>query len=96
MDLIKIANTGTNVSVLFIDKSNTEGDVMLVDEPKMGAKVKGGKKQKTVLSNEEIEMIENTFIKQDIVDDFSVKITYDGIKDKGYSLSAGQYFKVKM
>ena len=43
-----IANTRTNVSVLFIDKSNTEGEVMLVDASKMGTKVKDGKNQKTV------------------------------------------------
>ena len=90
------ANTGTNVSVLFIDKSNTEGEVMLVDASKMGTKVKDGKNQKTVLSDEEVVKIENTFINQDIVDDFSVKVTYDDIKNKNYSLSAGQYFEVKI
>ena len=90
------ANTGTNVSVLFIDKSNTEGEVMLVDASKMGTKVKDGKNQKTVLSDEEVAKIENTFINQDIVDDFSVKVTYDYIKNKNYSLSAGQYFEVKI
>ena len=90
------ANTGTNVSVLFIDKSNTEGEVMLVDASKMGTKVKDGKNQKTVLSDEEVVKIENTFINQDVVDDFSVKVTYDDIKSKNYSLSAGQYFEVKI
>ena len=90
------ANTGTNVSVLFIDKSNTEGEVMLVDASKMGTKVKDGKNQRTVLSDEEVVKIENTFINQDIVDDFSVKVTYDDIKNKNYSLSAGQYFEVKI
>ena len=81
------ANTGTNVSVLFIDKSNQDGKVMLVDASKLGKKVKDGKNQKTVLSYEEIEKIENTFINQEVVDDF---------KDKNYSLSAGQYFEVKI
>lgn len=90
------ANTGTNVSVLFIDKSNTEGEVMLVDASKMGTKVKDGKNQRTVLSNEEVEKIENTFINQDVVEDFSVKVSYDDIKSKNYSLSAGQYFEVKI
>lgn len=90
------ANTGTNVSVIFIDKSNKEGKVMLVDASKLGSKVKDGKNQKTVLSNEEIEKIENTFINQEVVDDFSVQVTYDEIKDKNYSLSAGQYFEVKI
>lgn len=90
------ANTGTNVSVLFIDKSNTEDEVMLVDASKMGTKVKDGKNQKTVLSDEEVVKIENTFINQDVVDEFSVKVTYDDIKSKNYSLSAGQYFEVKI
>ena len=40
------ANTGTNVSVLFIDKSNTDGNVMLVDASKLGTKVKSGKTRK--------------------------------------------------
>lgn len=90
------ANTGTNVSVLFIDKANTDGDIMLIDASKLGRKVKEGKNQKTVLSEEEVTLIEDTFIKQDVVDDFSVKVSYEQIKDKNYSFSAGQYFEVKI
>lgn len=90
------ANTGTNVSVLFIDKSNTDGDIMLVDASKLGKKVKDGKNQKTVLSNEEVKLIEDTFINQDVVDDFSVKVSYEQITEKNYSFSAGQYFEVKI
>ena len=90
------ANTGTNVSVLFIDKANTDGDIMLIDASKLGKKVKEGKNQKTVLSNEEVTLIEDTFIKQDVVDDFSVKVSYEHIKEKNYSFSAGQYFEVKI
>lgn len=90
------ANTGTNVSVLFIDKSNKDGEIMLVDASKLGQKVKDGKNQKTVLSNEEVAKIEDTFINADVVDDFSVKVTYEQIQEKNYSLSAGQYFEVKI
>lgn len=90
------ANTGTNVSVLFIDKSNQTGDVMLIDASKLGKKVKDGKNQKTVLSSEEVERIEQTFIKQEVVEDFSVKVTYEEITEKNYSFSAGQYFEVKI
>lgn len=90
------ANTGTNVSVLFIDKANVDGDIMLIDASKLGKKVKEGKNQKTVLSGEEVTLIENTFIKQDVVDDFSVKVSYEQIKEKNYSFSAGQYFEVKI
>ena len=90
------ANTGTNVSVMFIDKSNQDGEILLVDASKLGTKVKDGKNQKTVLSNEEIEKIYNTFINQEVIDDFSVMVTYDQITEKNYSFSAGQYFEVKI
>ena len=90
------ANTGTNVSVLFIDKSNKDGNIMLVDASKLGSKIKDGKNQKTVLSNEEVKKIENTFIKQEVIGDFSVSVSYEEIEAKNYSLSAGQYFEVKI
>lgn len=90
------ANTGTNVSVLFIDKSNQDGKIMLVDASKLGEKKKEGKNQRTVLSEKEVEKIENTFINQKVVEDFSVKVSYEEIQEKNYSLSAGQYFEVKI
>lgn len=90
------ANTGTNVSVLFIDKSNEEGNIMLIDASKLGKKRKEGKNQKTVLRPDEVKKIENTFINQHVVEDFSVSVTYEQIAEKNYSLSAGQYFEVKI
>lgn len=90
------ANTGTNVSVLFIDKSNQDGNIMLVDASKLGEKRKEGKNQKTVLRPEEVRKIEDTFIHQDVVEDFSVSVSYEQIAEKNYSLSAGQYFEVKI
>jgi type I restriction enzyme M protein len=92
------ANTGTNVSILFIDKANNQdnSDVILIDASKLGTKVKDGKNQKTVLSKEETKKIEDTFINKEVIDDFSVIVTYDQIKEKNYSFSAGQYFDVKI
>ncbi len=90
------ANTGTNVSVIFIDKSNQDGNIMLIDASKLGEKRKEGKNQKTVLRPEEVKKIEDTFIKQEVVDDFSVSVSYEQIAEKNYSLSAGQYFEVKI
>lgn len=90
------ANTGTNVSVLFIDKSKKSEKVILLDASNMGSKVKKGSNQKTVLSNEEIKKIEDTFIGQEVVDDFSVLVSVDDIKEKNYSFSTGQYFKIKI
>ena len=89
------ATTGTNVSILFIDDSN-DGDVVLVDASNLGQKVKEGKNQKTVLSAEEEQQIINTFNNKEQVDDLSVTVSYDDIKAKNYSFSAGQYFEVKI
>ena len=90
------ATTGTNVSIIILDKSNQDGNVLLVDASNLGTKVKDGKNQKTVLSSEEIIKIEDTFINQIIEVDFSVLVSFDEIKEKNYSFSAGQYFDVKI
>lgn len=89
------ATTGTNVSILFIDDANKEG-VVLIDASALGTKVKDGKNQKTLLSDEEEDRIIATFNKKEAVEDFSVVVNYDEISAKNYSLSAGQYFDVKI
>lgn len=90
------ANTGTNVSVLFIDKSNQNGNIMLIDASKLGEKRKEGKNQRTFLRPDEVTKIESTFINQEVIEDFSVSVTYEQIAEKNYSLSAGQYFEVRI
>jgi type I restriction enzyme M protein len=90
------ANTGTNVSVIFIDKTNQEGKICLVDASKMGTKVKEGKNQRTVLSDQETNKIETTFVRREAVKNFSVIVSYDEIRKKDYSFSAGQYFEVEI
>ena len=89
------ATTGTNVSILFIDKTNNE-NVVLIDASKLGKTIKDGKNQKTVLDPDEENKIIDTFNKKEVIDDFSVVVSYDEIKAKNYSLSAGQYFDVKI
>lgn len=91
------ATTGTNVSILFIDKTNTSGKVVLMDASKLGTKIKmDGKNQKTVLSPEEISRIIDTFNHAEPLDDFCVAVDYADIEDKKLSFSAGQYFDVKI
>ena len=90
------ANTGTNVSVLFIDKTNLNGEVLLMDASMMGHKEKIKDLQKTVLSSEELNKIVNDFVNHTVEEDFTVSVTYEAIKEKNYSLSAGQYFDVKI
>ena len=89
------ATTGTNVSILFIDAAN-KGDVILIDASKLGEKIKEGKNQKTLLSHEDEQLIIETFNAKKAVDDFSVVVSYDDIAAKNYSLSAGQYFDVRV
>lgn len=90
------ATTGTNVSVIFFDKSATADKVILIDASKLGEEYKEGNNQKRRLLDDEIDLIVNTFRNKEAVDDFSVAVTYDEIKEKGYSLSAGQYFDIKI
>lgn len=90
------ATTGTNVSILFIDKTNTKGEIVLMDASKLGTSVKEGKNQKTLLSPEEEQLIIDTFNRHVAKDEFTVVVSYDQIKEKNYSLSAGQYFEVKI
>jgi len=89
------ATTGTNVSILFIDSTN-KGDVILIDASNLGEKIKEGKNQKTVLRSEEEEQIISAFNSKEIIEEFSVAVSYEEIEAKNYSLSAGQYFEVKI
>lgn len=90
------ANTGTNVSVLFFDNSRKADKVVLIDASKLGEEYKDGNNQKRRLRDFEIDKIVDTFLNKEAVDDFSVAVTYDEIKEKKYSLAAGQYFDVKI
>ena len=92
------ANTGTNVSVIFFDRTEKTDDdkVILIDASKLGEEYKEGNNQKRRLRPEEVEKIVKTFRNKETVEDFSVAVTYEAIKEKNYSLSAGQYFDIKI
>lgn len=90
------ATTGTNVSILFLDKANTKGDIVLMDASKLGETVKDGKNQRTVLRKTEEDQIIQTFNAHQAIEDFSVVVSYEEIAEKNYSFSAGQYFEVKI
>lgn len=89
------ATTGTNVSILFLDAAN-KGDIVLIDASNLGTKVKDGKNQKTLLSTAEEDQIIRVFNHKEIVEDFSVVVSYEEIAEKNHSFSAGQYFDVKV
>ena len=90
------ANTGTNVSVIFIDKGNTSGEAILIDASKLGEKIKIDGNQKTQLRDFEIDQIVSTFKNKEDVDDFSKVVSFEDITKKKYSFSAGQYFDIKI
>ena len=91
------ATTGTNVSILFLDRENKDGNVILMDASKLGTKEKvDGKNQRTVLSDDEITRIIDTFNAGTAEDDFCVAVSYADIEAKKLSFSAGQYFEVKI
>ena len=89
------ANTGTNVSVVFMDKAGVDKPVF-IDASKLGEENKEGKNKKIVLKDDDVEQIVSTFHEAKAVDEFSVLPSIDEIKSKNYSFSAGQYFEVKI
>ena len=89
------ATTGTNVSIIFIDATNKD-KVVLIDASSLGKKVKDGKNQKTVLTPAEEQQITEAFNQKQAHEDFSLMVSYEEIINKNYSLSAGQYFDVKI
>lgn len=89
------ATTGTNVSVVFIDKDG--GDkITLVDASKLGEKIKEGKNQRTILSLNEEKQIVDAFNSDEDIEDFSAHPNTEAVKEKNCSLSAGQYFEIKI
>lgn len=90
------ANTPTNVSVIFFDRVKQDDQVQLIDASKLGKKIKENNIQRTALSSEDIKKIVNTAVEKKDVDEFSITVSLDEIKEKNYSFSAGQYFPVKI
>ena len=90
------ANTGTNVSVVFFDNSKHADNVILIDASRLGEEYKDGNNQRRRLRESEIQRIVETFTEHKTEDGFSVVVSHDEIKKKSYSLSAGQYFDVKI
>lgn len=90
------ASTGTNVSVLFLDKKADNQHIVLMDASKLGETIKEGKNQRTVLTTAEEDKIISTFNEKQAVEDLSVVVSKEEIAAKNYSFSAGQYFEVKI
>lgn len=89
------ATTGTNVSVIFFDKSKTKNKCILIDATKLGEEYQDGNNRKKRLRNFEIEKIIRSFNSMIDEDGFSVAIDYKTLKQK-HSLAPGQYFQIKI
>ena len=90
------ASTGTNVSVLFLDKKADSNHIVLLDASKLGETIKEGKNQRTVLTPKEEQLIIDTFNNKQAVADLSVVVNKEEVVAKNHSFSAGQYFEVKI
>ncbi|HPI71300.1 MAG TPA: N-6 DNA methylase, partial [Tenuifilaceae bacterium] len=90
------ASTGTNVSVVFMDKEADTEHIILVDASKLGETIKEGKSQRTVLTRVEEQRIIDAMNDKKAEEDFSVVVSKTELKDKNYSFSAGQYFEVRV
>ena len=84
--------------MLIFDRTPKTDDntVVLIDASKFGEEYKEGNNQKRRLRVEEVSKIVDTFRGKKVVEDFSVVKTYKDIQEKNYSLSAGQYFDIKI
>lgn len=84
------ATTGTNVSVVFIDKSQQHKDVILVDASKLGEIVKEGKNQKTLLSESDEQQIIDAFLDRSSSGIAKV-VDFKMIADRNYSWAPGHF-----
>lgn len=90
--------TGTNVSVLFIDKegADTRKGAILIDASKLGEDKKVEGKKRHVLSDADEQLIIDTFKKHDAVDSLSAVPNYEDMEEKSYDFSAGVYSDIKV
>ncbi|WP_300743925.1 N-6 DNA methylase, partial [uncultured Helicobacter sp.] len=90
------ATTGTNVSIVFIDKGKKSDFALLVDASKLGTKQKIDKNERVFLSKDDELKIINAFIESQAIEDFSIQVSLESIAAKNYSFSAEQYFDFKI
>ena len=90
------ANTGTNVSVLFLDNARRANEAILIDASTLGEEYKdsNGLKKKR-LRNDEIDKIVNAFVNKESIEDFSILVSNEELSKKKF-LAAGQYFDIEI
>lgn len=89
------ANTGTSVSIIFIDKDKDNDKVMLIDGSNYGEKVKLDEGQRTILNEKERSSLVDTFKNREVVSSFSAYVSNQIIEENGFSISAGRYIELE-
>lgn len=89
------ANTGTNVSIIFFQKTPSAKEVILIDASKLGEEYTESKNKKTRLRTSDIGLILETFNNKTPKADFCALVSFDEITEKNYSLNPGQYFIIE-
>lgn len=90
------ATTGTNVFILFIEKTSEEKEIFMVDASKLGKKVKEGKNQRTILKQSDFDRIVDVVNNRKVEEHFSTIASKEEIISKNYSLTVGQYYKLNI
>lgn len=90
--------TGTNVSVLFIDKegADTRKGAILIDASKLGEDKQVEGKKRHVLSDADEQLIIDAFKKHETVEGLAEVPDYEAMEEKWYSFSYGMYSDVKI
>ncbi len=89
------ANTGTNVSIIFFQKTPSAKEVILIDASKLGEEYTENKNKKTRLRTSDMDLILETFQNKTKKADFCALVSFDKIMEKNYSLNPGQYFTIE-
>ena len=69
----------------FVITAKKDENIILVDASNLGKKIKDNGIQRTILTPENISLIENTFLNKDQIDDFSIIVRKNDIISKKYS-----------
>lgn len=89
--------TGTMVSIVFLEKNRNTDEVILIDASNLGKTKKNSENQQQhYLSEDDSEKIIETFNKKIVVKDFSVTTNYENIIKEEYKCNAGRYYDVVM
>ncbi|GAA8863659.1 class I SAM-dependent DNA methyltransferase [Helicobacter pylori] len=88
------ANTGTNVSIIFFQKTPSAKEVILIDASKLGEEYTENKNKKTRLRTSDMDLILETFQNKTPKANFCALVSFDEITEKNYSLNPGQYFTI--